>query len=146
MLLFWVVMLYRLMGRYHHCRETGCLHHSGRLCGGNAVQSSSGIPVHWFRPWSWRQYISLWHWYVPVSLHGVRNQNSNIVILTIMRTSNLTNNQMIDEHTLHLSILLTSEIIALHLISYYKTVFWKQVWSYVWLILLILYGSSHLPE
>jgi hypothetical protein len=39
-----------------------------------------------FRIWS--QYVSLKHWYLPTSLHGVTTQNNNTVIFTAVKASN----------------------------------------------------------
>jgi hypothetical protein len=37
----------------------------------------SGVWCH-LQPWRWRQYVSPKHWYVPMRLHGVTTQKSNI--------------------------------------------------------------------
>jgi hypothetical protein len=65
MMLFWVLTPCRLVGRYQRFGETHCLH----LQGGQDVSPK--------------------RWYVPTSLHGVTTHKNNIVILTAVRTSNL---------------------------------------------------------
>jgi hypothetical protein len=59
MMFLWVVTLCGLIGTDQHFIETYCLHHL---------------------PWRWRQYVSLKHWCVPMSPHGITTQRSSTVI------------------------------------------------------------------
>jgi hypothetical protein len=59
----------RLVGRYQRFGETYCIHLQG---------------------WRSRQYVSPKRWHLTTSLQGAKSQKNNIIILTAVKTSNLT--------------------------------------------------------
>jgi hypothetical protein len=60
MLYFWVVTLYVVVGRYQCVEGIYCLH---------------------FQFWKWKQNVSLKHWYLLMSPHGITTQKKNIIVV-----------------------------------------------------------------
>jgi hypothetical protein len=55
------------------------------------LYKSLHFPASPLQPWRWRQKVSPKLWHLPTSLHDVRTQNNNIIIiLTAVKASNLT--------------------------------------------------------
>jgi hypothetical protein len=69
MMFFWVLEPCRLVGCCQHIGEKYCLH---------------------LKPWRWRQYIPPKRWHLPTSLHGSKTHKKIIIILTAMKSTNIT--------------------------------------------------------
>jgi hypothetical protein len=48
------------------------------------------FPASPLQPWRWRKYVSPKRWHLPTSVHGAKTQKKNIIILTTVKTSNIT--------------------------------------------------------